>query len=277
MRPSYLLCFLLSASAFAATDGAPVVFDQDNYDFGQSFQFKEIAHDFQITNYSNRSVTLSIPNKLPAGVSASLEPRDLPSGATGKIHVTLSVLDRYGGVSVRVPIDVADGKNTEKLEARLSGFVESILDDGRPGVDLGVFNVDHPAEEHAWTLESSSNRNLKIVEITGTPDFVTARIDGDRKKLFVKAKATRQLGFSKGVVRLRLNSTDQPETWVTVLVDERGNVIPDQNPLVLGLQKSGSRKPTRLQLSSKNGAPTLKGAPFLLDSCNRVGFREPLF
>jgi len=254
MHSSFLPALLLifSASVAPSAETGQVVFDRDNYDFGQTFQFTEIDHDFRLTNISGKNVTLSVPAKLASGLAITIDHKVLGTGESALVHAKLKILDRYGASSIKVPITVTDGRDSNTFEARVSGFVESILDNGRPGIDLGIFRLDHKPEEHAFTLESSSEAKLEIKGILEAPDFVTARVSEDRKTLFVKAKPTRQLGFSKASIRLGLSSTRQPEIGIAVLVDVRGNIVPDQNPLALGLQKRGSRNPVRLQISSTN-------------------------
>lgn len=252
------LSALLSTLFFAATSNAAnLTIDEQKIDFGEKYQFSVVSHDVRVWNRSDGTISFR-DSQLPAGVAMQPEKSKLAAGESTLLHIKADLRNTWGQISVPLPVETTEGKRDEHYDIVLEGFVDSILDEGKPAIDFGTVETAAPAAK-SIPLTSIGNPDLRVVRILDAPDFVSARIGDDGQTLFVTPKKFDVLGYNKGLVKVALNSPLQPQAWVSVLMDIHGNVVPDQNPIKFGLQRPSTAKPVRLQITSRDGKPAHVG------------------
>jgi len=245
------LRLLAALLALVAVEGArALTIDESVVDFGEQYQFAEITHDVRVWNETLLPIRLS--TTATGLVRLTFDDASLEPGKSTLAHIKLSLANHSGVLTARVSINGESAGKTETREITVTGFVNSVLDDSRPALDLGVVDANGPHVEKPLSLLDSDDPDLRIVKVLEEPEFLSTRI-GDAHTLHIKPSKIDALGYNKGVVKVALNSKLQSQAWITVLMDAHGDVVPDQNPVDFGLQRPGSRHPVRLQLNSRSG------------------------
>ena len=190
--------------------------------------------------------------------------RDKVGDYTAEVAPRTSI---YIPIEVFSGMDAGDRQHIFRIETDYSKFPAnalahlfglSVLDDPEPKIDLGV--VDTSKTPQALNVELSSREvaNFSIEKVIETPDFATAEILGDGRTVAVTGNPKADWGRHQGYVKLKLNSTIQPEAWVLVTADVHGDVIPSQNPIDLGVLRDKD-DPTLVQFKSRDGRPVKLG------------------
>jgi hypothetical protein len=246
-----LTTVLLSLCSLAQAGG--LSWDEVLADFGERYQFTDVEHDYQVWNRTSAAITLSTPSASIKDLSIKVDKSVVEPGTSATVHVKFAVQDRLGKSVARIPVDAEEEGKTEHYELMLRGYVESIFDESRPGIDFGVVDTKSTPVEQSVKLSSFESPDFRIARIIETPDFVSARIGADGRELFVKPTRLNRLGYNKGSIKVALESSGQREAAIAILMDIHGDVVPDQNPLGFEVQRPGMRHPVRLQLASREG------------------------
>jgi len=247
-----ILSILLATTFFAASSqAANLTIDEQTVNFGEKYQFSVVTHDVRVWNRSGTAITFR-DSQVPPGVTVQPEKGTLAGGDSTVLHIKADLRNAWGAIAAPLPVETTEGANSEHYQIVLEGFVDSVLDEGKPALDFGTVEAAAPKEK-SIQLTSASNPDVRITRVIEAPDFVSVRIGDDAQTLLLTPKKFDVLGYSKGIVKVALDSPQQPQAWVTVLMDIHGNVVPDQNPVKFGLQRASTTKPVRLQMTSRNG------------------------
>jgi hypothetical protein len=246
-----LTTLLLSLCSVAQAGG--LSWDEAFADFGERYQFTDVEHDFQVWNRTSAAIALRPSSSSIKDVSVSFDKNTLEPGTSATVHVRFALQDRVGKSVARIPIEAEEEGKKEHYELVLRGYVESIFDDSRPGIDFGVVDSTSAPVERSVKLSSFESPDFRIARIIESPEFVSARLGADGRELFVKPKRLDHLGYNKGSIKVALESSEQREAAIAILMDIHGDVVPDQNPLGFEVQRPGMLRPVRLQLASRKG------------------------
>jgi hypothetical protein len=246
-----LTTVLLSLCSIAQAGG--LSWDEGLSDFGERYQFTDVEHDFQVWNRTPATITLRASSSSIKDVSLRFDKNVLEPGTSATVHVNFALQDRVGKTVARIPIEAEEEGKKERYGLVLRGYVESIFDESRPGIDFGVVDAKSTPVERSVKLSSFESPDFRIARIIETPDFVSARIGADGRELFVKPKRFDRLGYNKGSIKVALESSEQREAAIAILMDIHGDVVPDQNPLGFEVQRPATLRPVRLQLASRQG------------------------
>ena len=240
-----LLIGFRTASAIAGN----LTVDENEIDFGEKFQFTEIAHDVKVWNNS-KSVIVFVDQKASDAIKfdrLTLNPKESTT-----IHLTVPLANHVGYFGRRIVLTTEESGKVETYPILIKGFVHTVIDDIDPGVDFGVIDLKAPKVEKVLSLSSEEAPKLRVVKVLEAPEFVDARVDESHNQVVLTSRETSQLGIRKGVLKIIIDTPQQREVWANVLMDIHGNVVPDQNPLAFGVQRPSTARPVRLQLHSRD-------------------------
>jgi hypothetical protein len=227
--------------------------DEREIDFGEKYQFAVVERDIRVWNHSSETIKFDDVKPSKIGATLAFDQRTLAPYASEIAHLKLPLLDNKGYVSTRLEFDTEEGGKTEKYSVLVRGYLDSVLDDVESGVDFGVVDIEAASAEKSFRLASAKYPGLRITRIVESAAFLDTHLGQNSGELLLRPKRVNVLGFRKGVIKVAIDTPEQPQVWVPVLMDIHGNVVPDQNPLSLGVQRPGTLRPTRLQLSSRDG------------------------
>jgi len=133
------------------------------------------------------------------------------------------------------------------------GFVISVLEEGRPIVDLGVVDLSAALPTRKVELTSRDTADFHVEKIISAPSYVDAKLAAGGKSLEFKLRDNAPWGYQGDYIKLRTNSSLQKEVWVGVQADVHGKVVPASNPFNLGVMRVGSSNEQLIRLTSKDG------------------------
>jgi hypothetical protein len=221
-------------------------------DLGEVYQCMRTKSDITLGNATDSPIKILGIKPLREGDKVLSFPTVIPPKSS--VYVPVEVFSaRDSGYSTHwFHIDLDDPEHS-KYSARVHGFGLSVLDDALPTLDLGVIDTGKIVAPKTIVLSSREVPDFQITRVIETPDFVDARILSDHHTLEVDSKANAAWGKHLAVVKVGLNSTRQPEAWIKVSADIHGDVIPSQNPLNVGVLRTGEDHSFLVQLKSRNG------------------------
>lgn len=245
---SILFLLLLAKSASAQL----LNIDERVIDFGERYQYDTLVRDVRVWNYTKQDLVLKArPSTM---TSLTIDHEKLPPGESTLLHVTAPLEDRVGAITFRVGFDASSGDKVEHNEIVLRGYIDSVLNDPKPIVNFGVVSATGPVPEKIFEPFSSADPNLRITKVIEAPSSLNVRIEDNGRKLAIKPANFETLGYRKSQIKFALDATRQREASAVVFLDARGDVVPDRNPVDLGVQREGSVSKARLQLSSLSHA-----------------------
>jgi hypothetical protein len=155
-----------------------------------------------------------------------------------------------GGVSYPLRLET-DEIGHEERSARASGFVLTTIDEIRPTLDFGSVYVDGEIPSKSITLSSNESPHVRMEKVLEAPAWLHAEIRDNA--LSVTPDKDTPLGLNDGYVKVSLAPSRQPQAWVLVKADIRGDIIPAANPFDMGLMHLGNKNQQLIRLDSRSG------------------------
>jgi hypothetical protein len=242
-----VFCFAVGIDFASASS---LTLDENEIDFGEKFQFAHLVHELKVWNTSKTSTVVFQTDSNRDGTSIQATPEILGPQQSGMVRIELSLSDHLGYLGKRIQLRTEEDGTQQTYPVVFMGYVNSILDDAETGVDFGPVDTNTGAERDV-AFSSSIVPKLQVTQVLEAPEFVHLTILSSGKGIRLATKKSSVLGYRKGVVKVALNSVDQPQAWINVLADFRGDIVPDQNPLSFGVQRPSSLHSIRLQLRSR--------------------------
>jgi hypothetical protein len=236
-----------------------LVFDADTVDLGEDYQYGVVEHRFEFHNQSetNDVVILSVDALTPPG-RAEYEPRRVPPGSNGFIRVYQPLGGKAGRSSFHFVVET-DDPLFPRTELVMRVFIQSAYDDEMPLVNFG--DVDRSTGK-SMKLEISSREtdDLSVVRVIEQPAFVAipelpAGGDGQRVELEFQLLPGAPMGLIGGAVHVQTDLPHQRDYLIQVHAKVSEDVVPDQNPLLLGATRVGEGITREIQLTSRSGKP----------------------
>ena len=223
-----------------------------NTDLHENFQFTKVNATVRATNFSDSPVRLRAIDALRSTDKVVNFPNELAGGLSANISLEISTDDDAGAAIHGFRIHLDDGV-IQLLQIKNFGL--TMLDVSRAQANLGSVKSGEASAWLSTDIESTISPELRIEKIIDAPDFVQARIAADARHLETAVKPDASWGYHQGFVHIALNAQPQTEAVVEVQADIRGKIIPDENPMVLGIVRRGSQPPHLLRLSSVDDSP----------------------
>ncbi len=248
----------LSASAAAAT-ATPTSLLVEDCSFGEAYAFTRVECQVTLTNQGDKPVRIS-------DIASQDDLDDIkPGSATvaphAKAYLTASVATGNGLGNVRHVFRFrSDEPGHEKRTAVARGFVTSILDQGRAALDFGVVDASTEPPSKRVDLTSHDVANFRIEKIVSAPAYLDVKLDADGRSLEAALRRDAPWGFRVDYVKLKTNTSLQPEVWIGVQADIHGDVVASGNPFGMGMMRTGNRNEQLIRLAERNGRSFTTGA-----------------
>lgn len=227
--------------------------------FDDQYQFATVTHRFPFRNRGDEPVVIEQTLALAPGGAVEAAPRVVPPGGAGEIVVRQSLAGALGLVTFRYAL-VTDEPGVSRYRVLLSGFVQSAYEPEHADLDFGVVDCA-TGGMRALELLSREVARLEVAEISGVPDGARVRIDeragdtGEGVRIRVELPPGGLLGARSGRFRLRTNVPHQPEFEVSFRANVFCDLVPAENPVVLGLGNEGVPLSREVELVSRAGRP----------------------
>lgn len=242
---------IFAMCGWLACHGALALTIEDG-DAGFSYQFRTLRGSFTVINDSDKEIgPLSIKPANAQDRLAAAMPERLAPGQRAVIDVELRSEDDFGarwhGFFVSSPA------SEKPLVARVRVFGLSVLEDPQQTFDFGV--VEAGATPQLEYEIRSDDPRVRIKAVKETPAFLSARVADDGRKLIFKHAPVSAWGRLDGLVKVTLDSPDQPEAWLRVISEVQGVVKPSTTIFSLGLARVGSDNEFILQYRRDDDKP----------------------
>ncbi len=228
----------------AATPAASPLKVQD-CDFGEVYAFAPAGCAFTLTNAGDTPLTLDIVPVQPDHNSATPSHLTLEPHASEKIATHVNTRNIAGEIAWTFRID---GAGAEPQFARAGGFVMSVLDDPRPRISFGEVDVAAGTVTKSVTMNSSVVPTFRITRVLSAPGFLHAKIGEDGRTLATEVGTDAPWGPFDEMVKLAIDSPQQPEAWVQVTGSVKGEIGPEKNPHWFGTVPWAERRTLAVDL-----------------------------
>lgn len=229
-----LLIPILASAALGAATGSAQLPELRHCVFGEAYAFADANCTAHIVNSSDAPLHLIISPTLEGD---SVEQSDVIVPAHGEVAVALNLAigNRAGKLKRYFRVQAANDQGAkEYLEA--TGFVMTALDAPRPNVDFGSVATNSAENiEKTLTLDSHDTASFRIERVLERPAAVDAEIAPGHKTLRVRLRPDAPWGVLDGVIKLAIDTPHQKQAWIGVHGKLHGDVVPDANPVSLGI------------------------------------------
>lgn len=245
MLPSLFTLFSSFTAAATPGDGLEI----RPCEFDEHYQFTYVECQIELANHSDKSI--KILEISPVRKEDTISPTTLTvaPGATAYLETKVFLANGLGHSSHYFNLKT-DEPEKEKRSATARGFVNSILDEPKAGIDFGV--VDLTTKDKAQkeiTLSSHEVEKLEMLEVLEKPDYLDVAIDKNKKTIHASVKSSASWGLHQDFIKLKINAPQQPQAWVLVKVDVHGEVVPASNPFDMGLIRQGNKNEALIRLN----------------------------
>ena len=255
--------WLMAVAAFPAVGlAAGLVIPPE--DVGDARQFAEVPAQLQLTNETASPIDIAGIVPVRKGDSVGAYPRQVPAAGSISVPVRINTGNDLGihlhafGIKTNEP-------GLAGYFAQVKVFSTSMLDDPMPKIDFGMVAADRPSDAVSVGIGSRESDDLRVERVIESPDFVDVAIAADHRGVQLRPKQSSTWGLHAGYVKLGLNEASQPQAWIEVRADIRGDVVPDANPFGFGVARQGQKNEFSIRLSNpagkdfRAGAVTLEG------------------
>lgn len=245
------LISLFASTALSASPASNLVLPRCK--LPDSYQFASATCPIQLHNTGDKPIAIRKLSAANAEDSIAADSVVVPAHGTVYIEARVAFKAEAGHVTRLFRFET-DEPGQERRNAEVVGFVGSALDEAKPSIDFGVVNVPGDPAEKTLSLSSREIADFRVTKVLETPDYIDARIGDDGRSVTARIKPGVSWGLHEADhIRLAVNTPNQAEAWVTVKADVHGNVVPDVNPLSIGLLRQGNRNEFLVRLTSRDG------------------------
>ena len=243
-----LVFVLLSTGAIAA--GSRLATEDCN--FGETYAFNRAECEFTFTNAGDTPIHVS--DFQPVRPGDSIEPSAAVIAPHAKAYLK-AVVDTGNDIATSRHIFHfrSDESGHEDRVVAARGFALSVLDQGRPMIDLGVVELAKDLPSHKIELTSHDVADFRVTKIESAPPYLDVQFGADGQSVTLKMRANAPWGYQGDYIKLNTNSTLQKQVWIGVQSNIHGDVVPAANPFNMGLMRKGNRNEVLIRLTSKSG------------------------
>jgi hypothetical protein len=250
----FLSTILFSAIAGAASPEPPKSHLAISYcDSGEHYQFEVVTCPIELYNTGDKPIRIS---KGEAKFPWDSIDADVVVPPKGKAYVTAKVDTRNDEGMTRRPFRFStDEPGNEVRGSEVRMMVLSVLDQSKPKLDYGIVKPEEKLPELSIQLSSREAKDFRILGIESSPEWLDAKVDEDGRTLRAKLRANVPLGLvhHDHFVKLKIAAPQQKQAWVAVEANVLGDVVPNSNPVELGLMRNVGKHEFLIRLSSRSG------------------------
>lgn len=220
-------------------------------DAGEHRQFSTATCDVELTNLGDKPIVITEAQALMQ--SDRIEPATVvvPPHGAAYLKATVSVGGSIGYLHRFFRLKTDEPGVLAKRQADVQVFATTILDQGAPVIEFGAVRVDAALPSKSVTLSTREVANFQLTEVISKPEYLDVGIEGGRT---IKATLRQDApwGLLSDKIRLRTNSPIQPEVWISFNANVEGDIVPDSNPLLLGVIRTDAKNEFLLRLTSRS-------------------------
>ncbi len=243
---------LLATSFLFASGSAPMSsLAFDTCDVGEAYAFSAVECQIDIENPGDKPVR--IYDIVGENGDDHPEKKELVVGPHSRAYLTVHIkLDNSIGPKKHFFKLRTDELGQPQVRVTAYDFGLSMLD-AKPEIDFGVVDMTQPRTDRSLDIESHDVPDFRAVKVVSAPTWVDAHLGPDGRVLTARIRDDAPLGLYADFIKVELNTLAQREAWISVAADIHGDVVPESNPLVMGLLRSNVKNEFRLPLTSRSG------------------------
>lgn len=232
---------------------------------GDHQQFESVTCDIELKNSGNAAIRIFDARAISHW--DSIEPETtVPAHGAAYLRATVGLNDSVGFAHRSFQFKTDEPGALSSRGAEVQAFVSSVLDESAPAIDFAVVKLsDDVLPAKTITLSSREVKDFRILEIVSKPDYLDVSIAQDGRTLNASVKKNAPWGLQHERIKLKINAPQQAEAWIKVDANVQGDVVPDANPVLLGLMRTNNRNEVLIRLSTpssksfKIGSVAIKG------------------
>lgn len=248
-----LSTFLFAAIAAANPEPPKSNLTVSYCDAGEHYQFETVACPIELYNTGDKPIRVS---KGEARFPWDSVDADVVVPPKGKAYANAKVDTRNDeGMTRRAFRFSTDepGHPTRGSDVRI--MILSVLDQPKPRLDYGAVRLEEKLPELSLQLSSREAKDFRILAVESAPEWVDAKVDDDGRTLRAKLRSNAPWGLIQHdhFIKLKTNAPQQQHAWVAVEANVLGDVVPNGNPVELGLMRNAGKHEFMVRLSSRSG------------------------
>lgn len=245
-----MIAVLLSVGLLAHVDGGESALSASGCDFEDVYAFSSVECSITVRNLSSRVVYVTAKPKesgdaiLPTSV-------DIPAHAETSLKVRANVGHSAGEFTRFFDLqERASGKTTT---VRVNGFALSALDDPNPHVFFGKLDANAPSPTKRIAIDSHEIADFRVLRIIEKPAWANVNLAAGGRAIDVELRSDAPWGRLDGIIKLELNSPNQPQAWVSVNAEIDGEIRPKENRFWMGFLSDEKKGDVSLPLKNTSG------------------------
>ena len=224
----------------------------ESCDFGEIYSF----HTGQclIAFYNTGDKPVRVLDIQATRTGSSVEPNMIVVPPHTKVYLEAKIQANEGVGIKRYPFRFStDEKGKEPRQVSASGFILSALDAVNPEIDLGIVELNSKLSNKSLALSSRETPNFRIVKLLDAPAWLDVNISSDRRTVETSVRSNATWGLNSGFIKLEIDTPRQNQAWIQVKADIHGGVVPNANPLDMGMMRFGNHNEYLIRLTSRSG------------------------
>lgn len=226
---------------------------------GEHQQFETVSCDIELKNSGDNPIHISNARAMSHWDSIE-QAVVVPARATAYLHATVQIIDSIGFVHRFFGFTTDEPGALASRGAQVQVFASTVLDTSAPSIDFNTVKLDEPLPTKTITLTSREVRNFRVLGILSKPDYIGASIGQDGKTVDASLHKDAPWGMFHEPIKVKINAPQQPEAWIKVEGNVQGDVVPDVNPVLMGLMRTNKRNEFLIRLTNRTGKDFKTGA-----------------
>lgn len=219
-------------------------------DAGEHQQFETVTCDVELRNSSDKPIRVFDAQALSHWDTIQAE-AIVPAHGVAYLKATVGVNDSVGYSHRLFRFATDELGEGAKRQAQVQLFADTVLDQNAPAIDMGTVRLNNLPPAKSITLTSREVPDFRILSVLAKPDYVEASLDKDGRTVRVSIGKNAPWGIVHEKIKLKINAPQQPEAWIAVDANIQGDVIPDNNPVLLGLMRTNKKNEFLIRLTSR--------------------------
>lgn len=252
-----ILFFFVLAATAASTNATLIA---DTVRVPDVYQFQRASASLQVSNAGKEEVSITKVRAMRPTDRVIAFPARIAPGGTATVDVEIDATNDVGASVHTFHVETQNA--ADDVLARVTIYVQTALDSGRPVVDFGPVAVSTADTAQAvFELKSEDIPDLAVEEVLETPSFVQARVEPDKRSVRLTLDKVAYYGIHRANLKLKLNSDVQSQAWSEIIADVRGDVVPATNPFPLDLVLANKPNEYLLVLRHQGQSAFVLGTP----------------
>jgi hypothetical protein len=205
-----------------------------------------------LRNVGDRPITISHAEGAAKGDSIDPGVVVPPHGAA-YLRTRIALSDALGFTRHAFRFQTDEEGRLAQRGSSVYAFASTVLDQGNPTVEFGTLTLEELPQNKSVTVSSREVDGFRVLGVDSKPDYMAVKIAEDGRSIKIELDKNAPLGLLHEKVRLKIAGTKQSLISLIVTAKIEGDVVPDSNPLSLGLMRTNAKNSFMIRLSSRSG------------------------